>query len=83
MPAASVVKSVTTLRYVQSLMKRWIRTQFALQELRRLDDASLRDIGLTRGDIYRTATLRETEYRNEDCSGHTSCLVYMLDDGSE
>jgi uncharacterized protein YjiS (DUF1127 family) len=63
MPAASVVKFVTVSRSVRCFISRWIRAQFALQELRRLDDAALRDIGITRGDIHRTATLPETECR--------------------
>jgi uncharacterized protein YjiS (DUF1127 family) len=68
MPTASTVKSVMTLQYVFAGMKRWIRSQLALQDLRRLDDVALRDIGLTRGDIYRTA-MRETTCRNDDGSG--------------
>jgi len=62
-------------RLVRSFVKRWITTQFPLQELRRLDEALLRDIGLTRGDIYRTATMQETGYGDIDASGRTSGLL--------
>ena len=72
MPAAAAVKFVMAFRLVRSFAKRWITTQFALQELRRLDDASLRDIGLTRGDIYRTAAMQETGSGDVDASGRTS-----------
>jgi uncharacterized protein YjiS (DUF1127 family) len=72
MPAASAVKSVMTLRWVRSLVKRWITTQSALQELRRLDDTSLRDIGLTRGDIYRTAAMQEAGSGDVDAPGRKS-----------
>jgi uncharacterized protein YjiS (DUF1127 family) len=72
MPAAAAVKSLMAFRWVRSLVKRWITTQITLQELRRLDDASLRDIGLTRGDIYRTAAMQEAGSGAADSTGRKS-----------
>jgi uncharacterized protein YjiS (DUF1127 family) len=74
MPAAAAVKSRLAFGWVRSFVKRWITTRFALRELQRLDDASLRDIGLTRGDIYRAAALQETGSGDADASGRTSAF---------
>jgi uncharacterized protein YjiS (DUF1127 family) len=40
---------------------RWARSQSARQALRALDDATLKDIGLTRGDIHRAVSEMKRE----------------------
>jgi uncharacterized protein YjiS (DUF1127 family) len=55
MQPASIITSWCAA--IRNLVLRWARAQIAFQDLLRLDDRALKDIGLTRGDVYRTATM--------------------------